>query len=89
MVNYFSEQEADSLETSEEILRAISELTSCREEALQVWKDGCFECKNPEAEQAEILNLAWSYVDDGDDILCWGEDSFRYPETRKPQRSGM
>ena len=74
-MNYFNEQEAQSLETSMEILEAISELTSCKEEALDVWKDGCFECENAEAEQKEIISLAWTFADEVEEELNWGEET--------------
>ncbi len=74
-MNYFDEQEAQSLETSMEILEAISELTACKEEAYDVWKDGCFECENPESEKNEIVTLAWTFADEDEEELNWGEET--------------
>ena len=60
--------EADSRETSFEIMRVIMELTATDEEMQRVWA-------NPtQMERYVIIELAWGYADsaDDDDTLEWG-----------------
>jgi len=68
MKNYFTEQEAGSMETSMEILEAISELSETKEQAVAMWEDG--------SDSENVVAIAWNKTIEDEDTLCWGEEIF-------------
>ena len=67
------EQDADSRETSIEIMRAIVELTESPAEADQLWNDGYLGSVTGTVTDDEVIALAWKFTRTEEDTLYWGE----------------